>query len=125
MELNQKEDTMMKKISTYFRVFAVMLMAGAAFSACLSDNDEIGKQIEEKARKVGGHGGMDYIMDYRLIYCLQNGLPLDEDVYDGVEWSCLNELTRISLENGCIPVEVPDFTRGEWNKVKGFRYATK
>ena len=83
------------------------------------------KQIEEKARKVGGHGGMDYIMDYRLIYCLQNGLPLDEDVYDGVEWSCLNELTRISLENGCIPVEVPDFTRGEWNKVKGFRYATK
>ena len=49
MELNQKEDTMMKKISTYFRVFAVLLMAGAAFSACSSDNDEIGKQIEEKA----------------------------------------------------------------------------
>ena len=45
MELNQKEDTMMKKISTYFRVFAVLLMVGAAFSACSSDNDEIDKQI--------------------------------------------------------------------------------
>ena len=84
---------------------------------------QIFKDIEAKARKVGGHGGMDYIMDYRLIYCLHNGLPLDEDVYDGVEWSCLGELSRISLENGSIPVEVPDFTRGEWNKIKGFGYA--
>lgn len=49
MELKQKEDTMMKKISTYFRVFAVLLMAGAAFSACSSENDEIDKQIEKKA----------------------------------------------------------------------------
>ena len=86
---------------------------------------QIFKDIEAKARKVGGHGGMDFIMDYRLIYCLQNGLPLDEDVYDAVEWSCFNELTRLSLENGCMPVEVPDFTRGEWNKVKGFKYAIK
>lgn len=79
----------------------------------------------EKSKIVGGHGGMDFIMDYRLIYCLHNGLPLDQDVYDAAEWSCVQELSRISLENGSKPVKVPDFTRGDWNVVKGFRYAFK
>ncbi|WP_430812885.1 MULTISPECIES: hypothetical protein [unclassified Carboxylicivirga] len=80
-------------------------------------------ELEETAKKVGGHGGMDFIMDYRLIYCLRNGLPLDMDVYDLAEWSCLAELTAISLENNSAPVEVPDFTRGAWNKVQGYRHA--
>lgn len=83
------------------------------------------QELEEKARQVGGHGGMDFIMDYRLVYCLQNGLPLDMDVYDMAEWCCLGPLTRISLENGSAPVAVPDFTRGAWNRVQGFRYAFK
>ena len=81
------------------------------------------KAIEQKAKAVGGHGGMDYIMDYRLIYCLRNGLPLDEDVYDAAEWSAVQELSRISLENGSMPVRFPDFTRGEWDTVEGFHYA--
>lgn len=74
------------------------------------------KDIITKAKQVGGHGGMDFIMDYRLIYCLQNGLPLDMDVYDLAEWSAIGELTRISLENNSAPVEVPDFTRGAWQR---------
>ncbi|MBR6063605.1 MAG: Gfo/Idh/MocA family oxidoreductase [Bacteroidales bacterium] len=81
------------------------------------------QELEETAHRIGGHGGMDFIMDYRLIYCLQNGLPLDMDVYDMAEWCCLGPLTRISLENGSAPVAIPDFTRGAWNKVKGFSYA--
>lgn len=85
----------------------------------------IQKETEEMARKVGGHGGMDYIMDYRLIYCLRNGLPLDMDVYDLAEWCCLSELSEISLNNNSAPVEVPDFTRGGWNKTKGLKFAFK
>ena len=81
------------------------------------------RELEEKAKEVGGHGGMDFIMDWRLIYCLQNGLPLDMDVYDLAEWCCLAELTRISIENGNAPVEIPDFTRGHWNDVQGYRHA--
>ena len=80
-------------------------------------------ELEEAAKMVGGHGGMDFIMDYRLIYCLRKGLPLDMDVYDLAEWCCISDLSRISIENGCAPVEVPDFTRGEWDKVDGFKYA--
>ena len=80
-------------------------------------------ELVATAKEVGGHGGMDFIMDSRLIYCLNNGLPLDMDVYDLAEWCCVAELSRISLENGCAPVEVPDFTRGGWNKVNGFSYA--
>ncbi len=80
-------------------------------------------EIEETAKKVGGHGGMDFVMDYRLIYCLKNGLPLDMDVYDLAEWCCLTELTKISIINGNAPVEVPDFTRGHWNDIKGYRHA--
>lgn len=80
-------------------------------------------EIEETAKRVGGHGGMDYIMDYRLIYCLRHGLPLDMDVYDLAEWSCLVPLTAVSLEHGSVPVEIPDFTRGAWDRIKGYRHA--
>ena len=80
-------------------------------------------ELEEKAKRVGGHGGMDFLMDYRLIYCLHYGLPLDMDVYDLAEWCCLGELGSISMDNGCAPVEVPDFTRGGWQKTDGFKYA--
>lgn len=83
----------------------------------------IHQELEEQAKKVGGHGGMDFIMDSRLIYCLQNGLPLDMDVYDLAEWTCLAPLTALSLENNSAPVEIPDFTRGGWNKTKGYRHA--
>ena len=81
------------------------------------------RSIGEEAKKVGGHGGMDYIMDYRLVYCLLNGLPLDMDVYDLAEWCSLIPLSAISIENGSAPVEVPDFTRGAWNEVHGYRHA--
>ena len=80
-------------------------------------------ELLDIAKKVGGHGGMDYIMDYRLIYCLRNGLPLDQDVYDAAEWSCIGDLTAASIENNSIPVAFPDFTRGEWNKIDGFKFA--
>lgn len=80
-------------------------------------------QYEAEAKEVGGHGGMDYIMDSRLIYCLRNGLPLDQDVYDAAEWCCVNELSRISINAGCMPVKVPDFTRGEWNTIQGYSHA--
>ena len=81
------------------------------------------REVGDLARTVGGHGGMDFIMDYRLVYCLRNGLPLDMDVYDLAEWCCLAPLSALSIEHGSAPVEVPDFTRGGWNKVKGFRHA--
>ncbi len=76
-----------------------------------------GISLQKYSMSIGGHGGMDYIMDYRLVYCLRHGLPLDMDVYDAAEWSSMGELTRISIENGSKPVKVPDFTRGHWNDV--------
>ncbi|NLM01744.1 MAG: Gfo/Idh/MocA family oxidoreductase [Treponema sp.] len=79
--------------------------------------------LAEKAKQVGGHGGMDFIMDYRLIYCLNNGLPLDQDVYDAAEWSSLVELTEVSIKHGSMPVVMPDFTRGEWDKIQGLQFA--
>ncbi len=81
------------------------------------------KEMGEKARIVGGHGGMDFIMDYRLIYCLRNGLPLDMDVYDAAEWSSIVELSETSVLNGSVPVKVPDFTRGAWKKLDKLIYA--
>jgi predicted dehydrogenase len=83
----------------------------------------IARDIEELAKQVGGHGGMDFIMDYRLIYCLQKGLPLDMDVYDLAEWCCLIPLTELSLDNDSAPVAIPDFTRGGWDKIRGLQFA--
>ena len=97
--------------------------------------DEQRKALEEKyespilkkfgklAKEVGGHGGMDFIMCARLIYCLQNGLPLDMDVYDLAEWCSIAELGAISMDNDCASVTFPDFTRGLWNKEKGYSHA--
>ncbi len=83
------------------------------------------KEAGKRAAELGAiaHGGMDYIMDYRLVYCLRNGLPLDQDVYDAAEWSCLVPLTELSAGNMGATVEVPDFTRGAWNKLKGLQFA--
>lgn len=81
------------------------------------------KKYGEMAEKVGGHGGMDFFMDVRMVYCLQNGLPLDMDVYDLAEWCCLAELGSLSMDNNNCAVTFPDFTRGHWNDVKGYTHA--
>ena len=72
------------------------------------------KQVGEIAKKVGGHGGMDYLMDLRWAYCLQNGLPLDTDVYDLASWCAVSELTERSVRNRSQAMDIPDFTRGLW-----------
>lgn len=82
-------------------------------------------EVGEKAKQVGGHGGMDFIMDYRLIYCLHHGLPLDQDVYDAAEWSAIVELSQISTANEGMPVQIPDFTRGAWQELESVKYYTK
>ena len=70
------------------------------------------------AKKIGGHGGMDFLMDLRLSYCLQNGLPLDMDVYDLAASCSLCELTERSVRSRGSSQDVPDFTRGGWKTAK-------
>lgn len=72
------------------------------------------KRVGELARKLGGHGGMDFIMNYRLVQCLHEGLVPDMDVYDAAAWSAPGPLSVTSVKQGSKPVEVPDFTRGAW-----------
>ena len=67
----------------------------------------------------GGHGGMDYIMIYRLLQCMREGLAPDMDVYDGAAWSVPTPLSKTSLAQGSAPVKFPDFTRGLWSQRKG------
>ena len=66
------------------------------------------------ARQIGGHGGMDFMMDWRLVDCLRNGLPLDQDVYDAALWSVILPLSTESVANRSNSVDVPDFTCGAW-----------
>ena len=80
----------------------------------------IWKAAGEIAKKVGGHGGMDFIMDLRWTYCLQNGIPLDTDVYDLAAWSSMVDLTRRSVNNNSRPIDCVDFTRGAWRTAKAF-----
>ena len=79
---------------------------------------EIVRRVGEMAKQVGGHGGMDFIMDWRLIDLLRNGLPMDMDVYDAAAWSCITPLSEWSIANGSKPIEIPDFTRGAWKTNK-------
>jgi len=70
------------------------------------------------AKNVGGHGGMDFIMDWRLIDCLRNGLPLDEDVYDAATWSAVGVLSEKAVGAKFKPIDFPDFTKGSWKTNK-------
>lgn len=75
---------------------------------------ELWRSVGETARKMGGHGGMDYIMCYRLIDCLRTGSVPDIDVYDAAAWSVPGPLSEISVAKGSSPIKFPDFTRGRW-----------
>jgi predicted dehydrogenase len=66
----------------------------------------------------GGHGGMDFVMAYRLIECMHEGLAPDYDVYDAAAWSAPFPLTEMSVAKGSMPMKFPDFTRGEWSKAR-------
>jgi len=66
--------------------------------------------------KDSGHGGMDGMMMYRIVECLQQGLPLDQNVYEGCLWSAVSPLSEASVDNGGTPQYFPDFTRGRWKE---------
>jgi predicted dehydrogenase len=76
------------------------------------------RKIGETARKVGGHGGMDFLMDWRWASLLRHGLPLDMDVYDGAAWTAVGLLSEKSVASRSASVDIPDFTRGSYRKNK-------
>jgi len=76
------------------------------------------KRMGEEAKKNGGHGGMDFLMLWRIIYCLRNGEPLDQDVYDAAAWSVITPLSEWSVANRSKSIDIPDFTRGQWKTMK-------
>ena len=73
------------------------------------------KRLNQKTKN-SGHGGMDGIMRYRIIECLRNGLPLDQNVYEGCYWSAVTPLSGKSISDGGMPQKFPDFTRGKWEQ---------
>jgi hypothetical protein len=77
---------------------------------------DLWKRMRHEATAAGGHGGMDFIMLWRLVYCLRNGVPLDQNVYDAASWSVIFELSEKSVKNRSNSVDIPDFTRGNWKK---------
>lgn len=82
------------------------------------------KKLAERA-KGGGHGGMDFVMSWRLLDCLRQGITPDSVVYDAAAWSCIIETSVRSVANGSMPVNIPDFTRGLWKTMKPLGIAEK
>ena len=83
------------------------------------------KKEGEIAKKVGGHGGMDFIMLYRLLDCVRRGIAPDMDVYDAAAWSSVTPLSIESVSRGSAPVAFPDFTGGKWKARKASAIATQ
>ena len=79
---------------------------------------DIVKKVGEMAKKIGGHGGMDFMMQWRLIDCLRNGLPLDQDVYDAALWSSISPLSEWSVAHNSNSINIPDFTGDAWKTNK-------
>lgn len=79
------------------------------------------KRLGTLAAKMGGHGGKDFMMRYRIVECLRNGTPLDQNLYEGCFWSAVAPLTETSVAQNGMPQEFPDFTRGDWKKTNPLR----
>ncbi|MFF1509609.1 Gfo/Idh/MocA family protein [Streptomyces sp. NPDC058326] len=73
---------------------------------------------KEHANPPGAHGGMDYLMIYRLTQCMRLGLVPDFDVYDAATWTAPLPLSDASIRADGAPQEIPDFTRGEWTAAR-------
>ena len=82
------------------------------------------KKLAARA-KGGGHGGMDFVMSWRLLDCLRRGVTPDSVVYDAAAWSCIIETSVRSVATGSMPVNIPDFTRGLWKTIKPLAIAEK
>ena len=82
------------------------------------------KKLAARA-KGGGHGGMDFVMSWRLLDCLRRGVTPDSVVYDAAAWSCIIETSVRSVATGSMPVNIPDFTRGLWKTIKPRAIAEK
>ena len=76
------------------------------------------KRVGELAKQVDGHDGMDFLMDWRTIDCLRNGLPVDMDVYDAALWSAIAPLSEQSVANRSKSIDIPDFTGDSWKTNK-------
>jgi len=74
------------------------------------------KETGELARTLGGHGGMDFVMAYRVVKCMREGKPPDIDVYDAAAWSAPGPLSEASVAKGSAPMPFPDFTKGKWRQ---------
>ena len=72
----------------------------------------------QEAERNGGHGGMDFLMLWRMVYCLRNGEALDQDVYDAAAWSAIAPLSADSVTDRSNSKDIPDFTRGVWQSAK-------
>ena len=88
---------------------------GGGFNAFYEHFDHpLYKRMEGIAKKHGGHGGMDAIMNFRAIECLRRGEALDQNLYEGAYWSAVTPLSRKSVAEDGMPQDFPDFTRGRW-----------
>lgn len=76
------------------------------------------KRMGELSKKMGGHGGMDYLMLFRIVECLQKGEPLDQNVYESCFWSAVGPMSEKSVAEDGAPQVFPDFTRGNWKTTK-------
>jgi len=81
-------------------------------------------RMGEEAKRNGGHGGMDFLMMYRIVYCLRNGEPLDQDVYDAAAWSSIFPQSMASVADRSNSKDIPDFTRGAWKTGKPLNIVT-
>jgi hypothetical protein len=75
---------------------------------------EHGKEAEDR-----GHGGMDFLMLWRLTQCMREGLEPDIDVYDAATWSAIGGLSEASVAKGSAPEKFTDYTRGQWKARNG------
>ncbi|MEI6654079.1 MAG: Gfo/Idh/MocA family oxidoreductase [Verrucomicrobiota bacterium] len=92
---------------------------GAAWEAIAQKYEHpLFKRMGEVAQKMGGHGGMDFLMLFRIIECLRQGLPLDQNVYESCSWSAVGPLSETSVAQDGMPQAFPDFTRGAWQTTK-------
>lgn len=69
---------------------------------------------KSKGMLESGHGGMDYLVLRSMVNAAKGATYPAVDVYDAAAWMSITALSEQSIQNGSVPVEIPDFTNGRY-----------
>jgi hypothetical protein len=71
---------------------------------------DLWRNPQEEARRAG-HGGGDFYLPRDFVKSIRTQAPPPVDIYSALEWTAAGLCSEISINNGGVPIQLPDFRK--------------